>query len=282
MQHEAQMTNIAIQGATLRQQAQAAIGQTALVTKSAQDATEVVAEGEKATVMTMFGVSEGASKTLATLGYWGIPLIGVITAILMGLLNSAKATASQSSSSNVQKPKLVSGMLTFDEGNIGSYVGTDGHTYRASSVDSLPAGVSLVSHPIATTVNGSPALIGERGPEIVIGRKTTRHIMMNEPQLLSALAHVDRLHSGRRLRTFDEGTDNLSSLLPANNSMESENERREREQQMLYTLDNLSKTILVLQQQLQGGIRAEINMYGRTGLRESLKKADNFMSRHGG
>ena len=282
MQHEAQMTNIAIQGATLRQQAQAAIGQTALVTKSAQDATEVVAEGEKATVMTMFGVSEGASKTLATLGYWGIPLIGVITAILMGLLNSAKATASQSSSSNVQKPKLVSGMLTFDEGNIGSYVGTDGHTYRASSVDSLPAGVSLVSHPIATTVNGSPALVGERGPEIVIGRKTTRHIMMNEPQLLSALAHVDRLHSGRRLRTFDEGTDNLSSLLPANNSMESENERREREQQMLYTLDNLSKTILVLQQQLQGGIRAEINMYGRTGLRESLKKADNFMSRHGG
>ena len=212
MQHEVQMTNIAIQGASTRQQAQAGIGQLGLTTKSAQDAAEIGAEGGKATIMTMFGISEGASKIIAALGYFGIPLIGVITSILMGLLNSAKATAAQetasasSTTSAAKKTRVVSGMLTYDEGNVGTYQGSDGQSYRATAV--AAPGDGLVTRPIATTVQGQPALVAERGPEIVIGRRTTKAIMMNEPGLIRYLANYGK--GGGMRRTFDEG--NIDTL----------------------------------------------------------------------
>ena len=176
--------------------------------------------------MTAFGISSGAAKTIAQLGWWGIPLIGVITAILMGLLNSAKSTASQESSSAASassanvKTKLVSGMLTYDRGNVDKfagrrklyddgetqvygrrrYLGEDGKVYTATAEPAPKDG--LVTHPIATTVQGQPALVAENGPEIVIGRETTKAIMMNEPELIRYLANYQQ-HGGRRL--FDSG-----------------------------------------------------------------------------
>jgi hypothetical protein len=142
--------------------------------------------------------------------------------------------------------KLVSGMLTYDQGNadrvvsgprrklyddgsvqvydrpdaqsspsgdrsaaqsspsgdrMGAYPGTDGHIYRATPQPALPDGVQLIRKPIATTVNGQPSLVAERGPEIIIGRRATRHIQMNEPGLLHHLAAING-----RYRTYDQGT----------------------------------------------------------------------------
>jgi hypothetical protein len=241
MQHQVQLYNIQQAGAAARATGQLTAGATLQGIQAAQNAAEIGAEGGKATVMTMFGISEGAAKTIAKLGFWGIPLIGVITSILVGLLNSAKATASQStesaaSSSSASKMKLVSGMLTYDQGNAdrvvsgprrklyddGSvqvydrpdaqhnrsaaassqlYPGTDGHVYRATPQPTLPDGVQLIRKPIATTVNGQPSLVAERGPEIIIGRRATRHIQMNEPGLLHHLAAING-----RYRTYDQGT----------------------------------------------------------------------------
>jgi len=284
--HQGTLTAIQTAGQAARLGIQAAGNAAANTMQTVDDQVRVQKEAQIASIMAMFGVSEGAAKIIAKLGWWGIPLIGVITSILMGLLSSAKATANTSTSTtSTPKTKLVSGMLTYDEGNVSSYVGTDGHAYRASAVDSLPAGVSLVNRPIATTVNGSPALVGERGPEIVIGRKTTRHIMMNEPQLLRAIASVDQLHSGRRLRTFDDG--NVSGLLtgiqniePSRNS-ERDNEERER---LTAALDQNTQMMAAFVQMMntiqQRGIPAHIRKYGTGGLIDEVKSGLKFDQRY--
>jgi hypothetical protein len=98
MQHQVELTNIQMQGALWRQQAQVAAGTTLQGIKATQDAAEIGAEGGKATIMTMFGISEGAAKTIGTLGWWGIALIPVITSLLMGLLTSALSTVNSSDS----------------------------------------------------------------------------------------------------------------------------------------------------------------------------------------
>lgn len=165
---------------------------------NAQSKSEAI---EKAEVDVAAGTASAASKTLGTLGWLGIALIPVIAALLKGLLQSAFATANKNGSSNT-KVKLVSGMLTYDEGNVGQYVGNDGNVYTARQQSSVPEGVSLVSQPIATTINGQPSLVAEKGPEIVIGRRTTRQIMMNEPALLHHLANYG---GGGMRRLYDEG-----------------------------------------------------------------------------
>jgi len=293
MQHQVQLTNIAIQGANTRQQAQASIGQLGLITKSAQDTAEIGAEGGKATIMTMFGISEGAAKTIAKLGFWGIPLIGVITAILMGLLNSAKSTASQASetatatatnpsaaaSNMTSKLRLGKGMLTYDEGNAHKYLGEDGRVYTATEEAAPKDG--LVTHPIATTVQGQAALVAEKGPEIVLGRKTTRAIMMNEPELIRYLANYQQ-HGGKYepRRLYDSGNvDAVQGLGLMVNGQQGGSDA-----EMRQTLDALTQTVGLLQQQLALGIRASVNMYSNgneKGLYEQMKEANSFMRRYG-
>lgn len=299
MQHQVQLYNIQQAGAAARATGQLTAGATLQGIQAAQNAAEIGAEGGKATVMTMFGISEGAAKTIAKLGFWGIPLIGVITSILMGLLNSAKATASQStesaaSSSSATKMKLVSGMLTYDEGNV--YAGTDGHVYRATAQPSLPDGVSLVKSPIATTVNGQPSLVAERGPEIIIGRRATRHIQMNEPGLLHHLAAING-----RYRTYDQGTVPAAVPLASPSGTPAttpdgapslsgraggEADARvaaalEQNTQMMLamqqTIAALSQTVTTLQQR---GIPAHIQKYGTGGLIDEVKSGLKFDARY--
>ena len=74
-----------------------------------------------ATVKTTAGIAAGSAKTIGELGWWGIPLVAVISALLMGLLQAALSTNRDSgSNANAAKPKikLASGMLTYDEGNV--------------------------------------------------------------------------------------------------------------------------------------------------------------------
>lgn len=276
--HQTTMTAIQTAGGAAQVAAQGATNAALATTQNVHDQARVMKESQIASIMAMFGVSEGAAKTIAALGWWGIPLIGVITSILMGLLSSAKATANQSSSTSsaATKVKLTSGMLTYDEGNVQSYVGNDGHVYRASR-QTVPQGTSLITSPIATTINGNPALVAERGPEIVIGRRTTRQIMMNEPGLLQHLAQLDRRHSVPRYRTYDDG--NLSEYVALPTQPQSETQA-ERDEQMRQTLDTLTRTVAILHQRLQQPIKAEINKYGTGGLIDEVKSGLKFDQRY--
>ena len=290
------------------------------------------------------GIAAGSAKTIGELGWWGIPLIAVISSVLMGLLQSALSTksnkdgsssSSSSASSSAVRTKLVSGMLTYDEGNVGDfargdsasgrllptgrknvdrfagrrklyddgttqvyggrhqyqgdggrhqYRGDDGQSYRATAVAAPADG--LVTQPIATMVQGQPALVAERGPEIVIGRRTTRAIMMNEPGLIRYLANYGKsggAQAGPRYRAFDGGNlDDITQQLPdgqtttggGGNTVGTDPELRN-------TLAALTQVVGSLQQQLDKGIKSTINMYGSDGLYENMNKANKFMGRYG-
>lgn len=251
------------------------------IARSAMNKAEETEEGTHATVMAMMGISEGASKTIGTLGWLGIALIPVITALLMGLLSSA--LSSQRGNKTKPKTKLSTGMLTYDEGNVQTVVGDDGHVYHARTQQQLPDGVSVVRHPIATTVNGQQALVGERGPEIVIGRRTTRNIQMNRPDLLRQLALIDRGITTRRVRTFDEG--NISDLAraittadaPATDAAATPDEERAAMMQQMQQMQQVMQGVL---HYLQNPVAPNINMYGSEGLHSKMKQADAFMRQY--
>lgn len=209
---------------------------------------------------------------------------------------------STASTTSTPKTKFVSGMLSYDEGNAdtaakssssgdrsGVYPGTDGHIYRATPQPVLPDGVQLIRRPIATTVNGQPSLVAERGPEIIIGRRATRHIQMNEPGLLHHLAAING-----RYRTYDQGTvpAGMSFASPSeatattpDGSPSGDNPRvaaaLEQNTQMMLamqqTIAALSQTVTTLQQR---GIRAHIQKYGADGLIEEVKSGLKFDQRY--
>ena len=182
---------------------------------------------EEAEVGTMAGIAEGSAKTIGKLGWWGIPLVAVISALLMGLLQSALSTKksvdskSSSSSSTKSSIRLVKGMLTYDEGNVqtfrqakegGAYtvLGNDGRVYSAHKQSELPTGI--VRRPTATLVNGQPSLVAERGPELIVGRKTLRAMTQFRPDLVNEVVKFDynRRHG---FRLYDEGNlDDIANM----------------------------------------------------------------------
>lgn len=206
-----------------KQIAQATIdmGQQVVSAKKQQAVENVSTSATETQANVGLGIAGAAAKTLGSLGWWGIPLIAVITALLNGLLNAAmsKVSALFGGTENVAQAtntKLVTGMLTYDNGNVQSVAAgsstvnvpaDDGRVYHASVSSSLPSGVGVVNAPLATLVNGKPALVGERGPELVVGRETTKAIMQYRPDLLRGLVAFDRHYSngGRRFTALDSG-----------------------------------------------------------------------------
>lgn len=194
-----------------------------------------------------------------------------IMAILMGLLSYALGLigGGDNNVANSQpkvNTKLVSGMLTYDQGNLKQmYLGNDGKLYAAKSEEQLPTGI--VTQPVATTINGQPSLVGERGPELVVGRETTAAMMQNAPQLLQALLDYDKNHRLGALPLYDRG--NIQSVgnadtlaLPATASTQSVM-TEELLTQLLYYLKN--------------PVAPNINMYGREGLHAKMQQANRFM-----
>lgn len=207
------------------------IGQQVVAAKKTQAAENVSTSASETAAEVPLGIASGAAKTIGNLGWWGIPLVAVISAVLGALLNTAMSAVSNlfGGSEKATTPattatKLVTGMLTYDSGNVQSVAGSggtvsvaadDGHTYNAHVAPALPTGVGVVNSPLATLVNGKPAIVGERGPEIVIGRETTRAIMQYRPDLLQGLISYDKHFSngGGRYRAHDSG--NIQSFAPA-------------------------------------------------------------------
>lgn len=206
------------------------IGQQVVAAKKTQAAENVSTSASETAAEVPLGIASGAAKTIGNLGWWGIPLVAVISAVLGALLNTAMSAVSnlfggsEKTTPATTATKLVTGMLTYDSGNVQSVsagngtvsvAADDGHTYNAHVAPALPAGVGVVNSPLATLVNGKPSIVGERGPEIVIGRETTRAIMQYRPDLLQGLISYDKHFSngGGRYRAYDSG--NVQLLSPS-------------------------------------------------------------------
>lgn len=249
-----------------------------------------------------FSIAGAMAKCFEFLGPIAGPIAAAgVMATLMGLLqwalNSAFSSSSKKSSSVSKNTKLVSGMLTYDSGNVQDlkpFVADNGDIYWATEDDGRQkTGVQMINTPRATTINGQPSLVAENGPEIVIGRETTHAMMMNNPALLKALVNYDSNYSGRRAarRAFDNGNvgelasamgdavagltaENGNLLLgaPAANNVIANNTASQAA---------LMQAVKTLLDRLNEPIYAKIDMYGRGNLYDSMTKANQFMKGKG-
>lgn len=239
-----------------------------------------------------FSIAGAIGKCFDFLGPIAGPIAAAgVMATLMGLLqwalNSAFSGGKKKNNTSSTNTKLVTGMLTYDSGNVQDlkpFVADNGEVYWATEDDGKQMqGVKMLTTPTATTVNGQPSLVAERGPEIVIGRETTHAMMMNNPGLLKALVNYDRNYSGRNSarRTFDNGNvgdvlaagtqagnGNLSSVASATGDLIAANAASNAA---------LLQAVNALLQRLNEPINAKINMFGRGELYDSLNKANQFM-----
>lgn len=273
-----------------------AMTQTALTTNLAatQANNEAVTESDAARTQAgmTFSIAGAIGKCFDFLGPIAGPIAAAgVMATLMGLLqwalNSAFSGGKKKSNTNTTNTKLVTGMLTYDSGNVQDlkpFVADNGEVYWAKEDDGEQMqGVKMLTSPTATTVNGQPSLVAERGPEIVIGRETTHAMMMNNPGLLKALVNYDRNYSGRNSarRAFDNGNmgDVFAAGTQAGNGNLSSGASAADDLVSASIASNaaLLQAVNALIQRLNEPINAKINMFGRGELYDSLNKANQFM-----
>lgn len=296
-----------------------AMTETALTTNLAatQANNEAITESDAARTQAgmTFSIAGAIGKCFDFLGPIAGPIAAAgVMATLMGLLqwalNSAFSGGKKKSNTNTTNTKLVTGMLTYDSGNVQDlkpfvadngelywmaddndkemgkkpFMANNGEVYWAKEDDGKQMqGVQMLTSPTATTVNGQPSLVAERGPEIVIGRETTHAMMMNNPGLLKALVNYDRNYSGRNSarRAFDNGNvgDVLAAGTQAGNGNLSSGASAAGDLIAASAASNaaLLQAVNALIQRLNQPINAQINMYGRDGLHDSLNKANRFM-----
>lgn len=273
-----------------------AMTQTALTTNLAatQANNEAITESDAARTQAgmTFSIAGAIGKCFDFLGPIAGPIAAAgVMATLMGLLqwalNSAFSGGKKKSTTNTTNTKLVTGMLTYDSGNVQDlkpFVADNCEVYWAKEDDGKQMqGVKMLTSPTATTVNGQPSLVAERGPEIVIGRETTHAMMMNNPGLLKALVNYDRNYSGRNSarRAFDNGNvgDVLATGTQAGDGNLSPGASAAGDLVSASIASNaaLLQAVNALLQRLNEPINAKINMFGRGELYDSLNKANQFM-----
>lgn len=273
-----------------------AMTETALTTNLAatQSNNEAMAQSDAARTQSevTFSIAGAMAKCFEFLGPIAGPIAAAgVMATLMGLLqwalNSAFSGGKKKNNTSSTNTKLVTGMLTYDSGNVQDlkpFVADNGEVYWAKEDDGKQMqGVKMLTSPTATTVNGQPSLVAEKGPEIVIGRETTHAMMMNNPGLLKALVNYDRNYSGRNSarRAFDNG--NVSDVLAAGTQAGSGNLSSGASAADGLASASIASNAALLQavnaliQRLNEPINAKINMFGRGELYDSLDKANQFM-----
>ena len=273
-----------------------AMTQTALTTNlaatQANNEAVIESDADRTQAGMTFSIAGAIGKCFDFLGPIAGPIAAAgVMATLMGLLqwalNSAFSGGKKKNNTNSTNTKLVTGMLTYDSGNVQDlkpFVADNGEVYWAKEDDGKQMqGVKMLTSPTATTVNGQPSLVAERGPEIVIGRETTHAMMMNNPGLLKALVNYDRNYSGRNSarRAFDNG--NVGDVLAAGTRAGNGNLSSGASAADGLIAANAASNAALLQavnaliQRLNEPINAKVNMYGRDGLYDSLNKANQFM-----
>ena len=262
-------------------QAQIANGTAMIGAQQAINLTEEQLEGIHQQVMAALRSAGIFGWCVSTLGPIAGPIAyGAMMSILMGLISFAISKIGGGDKVNTHtdtkgpNTRVVSGMLTYDSGNVQDlrpFVGDDGSLYWATEDSKPHDGVSLLTQPTATTINGQRALVAENGPELVIGRETTQAMMMNNPQLMKTLVNYDRNYSGRR--AYDTG--NIAETSPT--IAAGANATDEMVSASAATNIALLQAVETLLQRLEQPIEAKIDMYGHGKLYDSMTKANQFM-----
>lgn len=238
---------------------------------------------------TALSQASGVAKAFAQLGpVAGAVAVAMITAVIGSFLTMAlNAVGHQNHGLNANaanKTKLVSGMLTYDAGNAttalatvpsGSPLGVTTDTGRHYRAVTDYAATGLLTRPTITTVGGTPALVAEEGPELVVGRATTRTLMMDYPGIVATILNIERhhrraqAHRAYALHAFDDGNaaDLLGTSQPNNLTTSQPNNLSEE------TIQALTLTIAALNDRLQHPITAELNANGKGGATDRLAQS---------
>lgn len=258
----------------------------AIMANSQKSTAQITAdETQKATTGMWGNFGRAMTEAWAEGGpFMGAVLAAVVSAAVGGIITMVMNMIGHGSSTpTAPKTKLVSGMLTYDRGNVQSValstrprvrtfdmglipvIGDDGRIYMAASESgSMPTG--MVNRPTLTTIDGSPALVGERGPEMVIGRETTAAMQMYRPDLIQQIVEFDRNRSRGFARTFDTGT--IAPAAEGQPALVGDNDIRDLLLTNQQLMVQMSAVNAALTEQLRKPIQAVINKHGAGGLIE--------------
>lgn len=243
--------------------------------------------------------ASGVAKAFAQLGpVAGAVAVALITAVIGSFLTMAlNAVGHQNHGQQgaATKTKSVSGMLTYDQGNAptvlaapvpnGSPLGVtaDNGRHYAAVTDYQASG--LLTRPTVTTVGGSPALVAEEGPELVVGRQTTRTLLMDYPGIVRTILNIERhhrraqAHRAYALHAFDDG--NAADLLTPGTAPVPGASASGQSGITEETAAALTTAIATLTERLQHPITAQLNANGRGGATDQIAKSMYESLRHG-
>ena len=245
-----------------------------------QAITDLTVQGAKTSGDIALGTASGAAKTIGQLGWWGIPLVAVISAALaalmglaMGKLNKAKQDVAAATGVSSSKGRVAAGMLTYAEGDY-PVLGNDGQIYNARYQKELKTGVY-----------GGGAHFGifsEKKPEMIVDGDTTQKLILNYPHIYDSILTIARhgqLKSAA-MPTFASGNypsmpAQITQVASGAADMTMQNE------QMTQMLGSVAEALSTLNERLSKPIRAAVDPYGSKGAVNQLNKASNFMTKRG-
>ena len=245
-----------------------------------QAITDMTVEGAKTAGDVTSGIARGSAKTIGDLGWWGIPLIAVISAALsalmglaMGKLNKAKQDVAAATGVSSSKGRVAAGMLTYAEGDY-PVLGNDGQIYNARYQKELKTGVY-----------GGGAHFGifsEKKPEMIVDGDTTQKLILNYPHIYDSILTIARhgqLKSAA-MPTFASGSypsipAQITQVASGATDMNIQNE------QMTQMLGSVAEALSTLNDRLSKPISATVDPYGSKGAVNQLNKASNFMTKRG-
>lgn len=259
---------------------EAATSATVTAIHGSQAITDMTVEGAKTAGDVTSGIARGSAKTIGELGWWGIPLIAVISAALsalmglaMGKLNKAKQDVAAATGVSSSKGRVAAGMLTYAEGDY-PVLGNDGQIYNARYQKELKTGVY-----------GGGAHFGifsEKKPEMIVDGDTTQKLILNYPHIYDSILTIARhgqLKSAA-MPTFASGNypsmpAQITQVASGATDMTMQNE------QMTQMLGSVAEALSTLNERLSKPIRAAVDPYGSKGAVNQLNKASNFMTKRG-
>lgn len=257
--------------------AQEAATQTAVTTvHGTQAVADLTVEGAKTASMGAMGISQGASKTIGQLGWWGIPLIAVISAALsalMGLamskMNKAKQEIASATGVSGSKGRVAAGMLTYADGDY-PVLGNDGHIYNARYQKELKTGVYRGGAHFG--------IFSEKKPEMIVDGDTTQKLVLNYPHIYESILTIARNGSLKAaMPTFAAGS-YPAMPAPVQGTEGAQTDASAQNAQMQETLAGLQTAVAALTQRLNRPINATMDAYSAN---KTLNKADKFMRKRG-
>lgn len=226
-------------------------------------------------------IAGGSAKIIEELGWWGIPLIAVISAVLNGLMGlamgaftkSKQDVAAVTGASSGNNSRIATGMLTYAEGDY-PVLGNDGQIYNARYQKELKTGVY--------SGGAHFGIFSEKKPEMIVDGDTTQKLILNYPHIYESILTIARhgqLKSAA-MPTFAGGS-YPSITAQATQTPQPSGDAGMSVSQIAQVLAGVTEAVNTLTERLNRPINATVDPYGTKGAVNQLNKASKFMTKRG-